>query len=285
MEHVVGKAARGKAQREIKATKCEECGKEGGKLHRHHDDLRKPLDVRILCPACHASAHKDKKESLSMSKDRKKGFMLYAGGNPESMGGGRYSKDVLKVGAYVHPATGQIIDITPERIRMHAREAARWLENGNEIPHPEGHNTDASKNLGDWPGPFFEHGDTLTGVVVPKAARAIRGYNDKTMNRVSAFIDFDVTDPKGNHYDEVITHICATPVPVITGQDDPVKLSREQDDSGGEPLFLFQEAKAKHVSKGVGLALSSLADVCKPKPRTVATALGDLARFVKSGKK
>jgi hypothetical protein len=46
-----------------------------------------------------------------------------------------------------------------------------------------------------------------------------------SMDAVSAFIEFDVTDSKGNKYPEVITHVCATPVPVITGQGRFVPLS------------------------------------------------------------
>ncbi len=211
----------------------------------------------------------------------KKGFLLHAGGDPESMGSGRYAKDILKVGAYVHPATGQIIDITPERIRMHAKEAARYLANGNEIFYPDGHTTEASKNMGDWPGPFFEHEDTLTGVLVPKSEAAIRGNADKTMNRVSAYIDFDVTDPKGNHYAEVITHICATPMPVITGQKDPVQLSRDLD-AGGPPVYLFQGQKLIKNPEGLAAALGDLADVCRGgKKNTVAGALGELSKLLK----
>ena len=35
---------------------CAGCGR-AVRLHAHHDDYRRPLDVRWLCPRCHASAH------------------------------------------------------------------------------------------------------------------------------------------------------------------------------------------------------------------------------------
>ena len=35
---------------------CESCGRED--VHAHHDDYDKPLEVRWLCPACHAQHHK-----------------------------------------------------------------------------------------------------------------------------------------------------------------------------------------------------------------------------------
>lgn len=36
---------------------CEDCGKDEGRLHAHHDDYERPLDVVILCPSCHGLRH------------------------------------------------------------------------------------------------------------------------------------------------------------------------------------------------------------------------------------
>lgn len=42
---------------------CEICGNE--KVHAHHDDYAKPLNVRWLCPAHHAEWHKENGEGLN----------------------------------------------------------------------------------------------------------------------------------------------------------------------------------------------------------------------------
>lgn len=42
----------------IKPDKCQDCGA-GGKIHGHHHDYAKPLEVEWLCPQCHTNRHKD----------------------------------------------------------------------------------------------------------------------------------------------------------------------------------------------------------------------------------
>ena len=47
-----------------KATECESCGATG-RIHGHHDDYAKPLEVRWLCPACHHQWHAKHGEALN----------------------------------------------------------------------------------------------------------------------------------------------------------------------------------------------------------------------------
>lgn len=42
-----------------KPDKCEICGV-GGRIHGHHEDYTKPLDVVWVCPQCHVDIHKGK---------------------------------------------------------------------------------------------------------------------------------------------------------------------------------------------------------------------------------
>ena len=48
-----------------KASSCEQCGKASAAIHGHHDDYSKPLDVRWLCPLCHAAWHHANGEGLN----------------------------------------------------------------------------------------------------------------------------------------------------------------------------------------------------------------------------
>ena len=47
-----------------KPNKCQECGGKT-RLHGHHDDYSKPLQVRWLCPACHHQWHASHGEGLN----------------------------------------------------------------------------------------------------------------------------------------------------------------------------------------------------------------------------
>lgn len=42
--------------RVVKPTTCSECGA-GGRIHGHHEDYAKPLEVEWLCPSCHMKRH------------------------------------------------------------------------------------------------------------------------------------------------------------------------------------------------------------------------------------
>jgi len=47
-----------KAGRIARPEECSDCSATQNKIHGHHDDYSKPLDVRWLCPRCHKKWHK-----------------------------------------------------------------------------------------------------------------------------------------------------------------------------------------------------------------------------------
>jgi hypothetical protein len=58
---LVGNAVRD--GRLFKPDVCEECGDESLRIHGHHDDYAKPLEVRWLCPSCHNAWHSENGEA------------------------------------------------------------------------------------------------------------------------------------------------------------------------------------------------------------------------------
>lgn len=172
---------------------------------------------------------------------KKPALVLYGGGGFESQGSGRFVKDILAVGKWIHPETKQEVEITKERLVKLAQNTERYRKNVDKqvLPFPDGHSFSAMNNLGEWPGPFIVHGDRLYGVVEPKGADVVERLTSKKIRSVSAMIKFGHSDSHGNLYDEVIVHVCATPYPVITGQGDFVKLSAECE--GEQELFIPQE--------------------------------------------
>lgn len=47
-----------------KRTSCQSCGTSGVKIHGHHHDYTKPLDVMWLCAICHLKQHRLEREQL-----------------------------------------------------------------------------------------------------------------------------------------------------------------------------------------------------------------------------
>lgn len=45
----------------VKPDACQECGSSAVKLHAHHDDYAKPLEVRWLCAGCHGRQHRGRR--------------------------------------------------------------------------------------------------------------------------------------------------------------------------------------------------------------------------------
>ena len=123
-------------------------------------------------------------------------------------------KDVIGVGRFRHPVTGQTFEVDQARIDRWIAKFRRMREAGIEIPTPVDHSDRAEDNRG-----FVVDARRVGGklqllheVVGEDAAKlALR-------NRCSVFIDPDYTDEHGKRWGEVIAHSAFTPKPVISGQ-------------------------------------------------------------------
>lgn len=199
---------------------------------------------------------------------KKSAIALYHGDEFQPQGTNRFLKDVIRVGKWIHPDTGQEVDVTPQRLRNLALNTERLRRNvdKNVLPFPDGHTVKAFDNLGDWPGPFFQLGDRIWGIVEARDEQVAGRIASKRIRSISPRIDFNYKDAHGNVYDEVITHVCATPYPVTDGQCDFVKLSREEESSllliPIELSGISPKGKEKHMDiKALVLALGLSEDV------------------------
>lgn len=159
----------------------------------------------------------------------KNSLVLFQGSDfRRQTGSNRFVKDVLRVGRWKHPVTGQEVEITQARINNLVRNCEEYRQtlDRKAIPYQDGHNFDAKRTLGWWTQ-FFSHGDRLYGIVEATDEEAAKKMEAGSIRSVSARIDANVADTKGKVYDEVFTHVCATPLPVLDGQQDFIKLSRE----------------------------------------------------------
>jgi hypothetical protein len=147
----------------------------------------------------------------------------------------RFKKEVLRVGRWVHPATGEELDFDKAFLDQLAKDTNRWIELGNKVWFPAGHTSDVRANLGFWPR-FDVDGERLVGVVevLDDAAAANVG---KTIQDVSAAIHLGAVASTGEQLTAVIEHVAATPEPVIPGQTNFVRLAREAGSRSMDPLL------------------------------------------------
>lgn len=54
----------------VKSASCQSCGISGVRIHGHHHDYTKPLDVMWLCATCHAKQHRLERERLRQKEPR-----------------------------------------------------------------------------------------------------------------------------------------------------------------------------------------------------------------------
>lgn len=165
--------------------------------------------------------------------------VLYHGADWEAQALGKFKKDVVRIGRWVHPTTGQKIEFDAARLARLALNTELYRKNVDHqvIPFPDGHKFNAVDSIGEFES-FKVEGDRIVGVCQPRGKGIEEKLASKAIRSVSAYIDFNVKDSHGNVYPEAITHVAATPYPVVTGQQDFVALSAREE---GFDLFIPEE--------------------------------------------
>lgn len=54
----------------VKSASCQSCGTSDGRIHGHHPDYTKPLDVMWLCASCHFRQHRLEREQFRRQEHR-----------------------------------------------------------------------------------------------------------------------------------------------------------------------------------------------------------------------
>lgn len=163
--------------------------------------------------------------------------------------GARFKKEVLRVGEWFDPNKKKTFTITLDFLKALERNSNRWLSIGHRVPAPDGHTASAMATKGFWLGWSLE-GDKLFGVFEPSDEKVANEIG-KSIRDVSVFVRPE-TASNGEEMDAVIVHCALTPYPVVTGQTNFLRLSREStevpvDEAAKKALEL--EFSAKHMKK------------------------------------
>jgi hypothetical protein len=161
----------------------------------------------------------------------------------------RYLKDVISVGSYKHPVTGEAFDVTANHLDKWCSAFDAMAKDGIKVPIYSSHKGSTDAHMGYCAGmtrggkAAFAKYPELSKLPADKAPLdenrlyAIHEFPDKAaadkagqVGQVSAFINKRYKGGNGNNYGSAIQHIAVTPEPVIPGQTGFCALSREDQD-------------------------------------------------------
>lgn len=170
-----------------------------------------------------------------------------------------FVKDLIRVGTWRDPRTGDEFSVTKDDLERWTREFSRMRENGVKVHVPSGHTDDPDKNRG-WCEGMFHDGTTLFGNIDLVGEDAIAMASTA---EVSIYAPSRLVDGKGNTYDNPIAHVALTPVPVISGQGGFVPITASRGGTEQVPVYrLAQETTTMNphllaVAKALGVDVTA----------------------------
>ena len=171
-----------------------------------------------------------------------------------------FKKDVARVGTWHDPKTGKPVNFGPgEEFDLEALAANTnaWIAEGNVVWFPDGHSSDSLSDLGGWREfRVSDDGQTLEAIVDVEDEEAAEKVGTR-VKRVSPWIDMaPVSSASGKTFGPTITHVAATPEPVITGQGNFIALSRQLPEEVG--MDMDNGAAAPPPAAGLAAKLAAL---------------------------
>ena len=147
-----------------------------------------------------------------------------------------FRKDIARVGTWHDPKTGKPVSFGPGKdldLEALASNTNAWIAEGNVVWFPDGHSDASLSDLGGWREfRVSRDGSTLEAIVDVEDEEAAEKIGTR-VKRVSPWIDMaPVSSASGKTFGPTITHVAATPEPVITGQGNFVALSRQLPEEG-----------------------------------------------------
>jgi hypothetical protein len=161
---------------------------------------------------------------------------------------GRFRKELIREGTWVHPTQHFQLTVTRERMQRWVEKFRLLRERGIRIPVPFGHSYDPKDNAGFLEELSLEGNALFAVLVIPRAEDA--GKLGATVKDVSISINPDFRDGEGRRYGEVIEHVALTTRPLVGGQTDFLPL--QLPDGSQVEVWRFSRASLRPRAEGEG---------------------------------
>lgn len=132
-------------------------------------------------------------------------------GQPHQM----FVRDVIRKGSFVHPSSGQQIDVDQNRLQHWADQFRKYSDAGHKVRVPM--HSHRGEN-GGWVRDAWVEGDRLKVKLEAIGDDAIKA---TARNMVSVGILPDFKDAEGREFSDFIEHVAVVPNPVVNKLEDP----------------------------------------------------------------
>lgn len=185
-------------------------------------------------------------------------------GSPKEVAGQpvqSFSKEILRVGKFVHPATGQEFEFTHADLKHFETQFSRMADAGVKVYVPADHTRDPEKNRG-FSTAMSVQGDRLVAKIdlIGKDAIQLAASTDVSV-RIC-----DVKDSSGNTFPQAIEHIALVVDPVITKLAPfAIELSRAKtlNLANGDPMEYLKKMAAELGVNIEGLDEAAIWTACQ----------------------
>lgn len=232
---------------------------------------------------------------LSPTLDDRSVVLSRSGLGFEKISSRLFSKEIIREGQWIHPRGGKV-SFDAARLGEIVSETNRYLESVGRIPMPDGHKFDAAPTLGwvhaVWLDDAPEGVKRIMGLVEVHSEEIARKMGTEIRD-VSMMLERSTKDSHGNTFNDVITHVAATPYPVIDvqatfeplalsthGVEVPVPVLQEVslEEDGTVALAIEQKKEEESVATEKTLSALGFAATDEPAPEHVEERVLALAK-------